>query len=376
MGRRAGAPTISLRPGKTVYTCRFTAHGTRYVDVSTGETDHGRALDAAVRLQAEALLRRPVSRQRRVRHADQGSLAELSAAYLEQVEASGRAHSYVTKQAMHFRAHFLPRWERVSDLTAAVLDAYPAERAQEKTQRKRRPSTVTVYKEQVTLSCFLEWCVRSGHLDALPLFERVRPVSDHKPPDLTREEVRRVLAQLPDRKTHPKRYAVRERYTVQWAQGMRDGEVATLRWSDVDLHRSRLTIRQSNDKARQGRVLELADDARKTLTEMAKRAYLSAALVFGHADLRASLNAACKRAGVERFSTHGFRHARLSELASSTHDVAAIQFAAGHKHSATTDRYVRSRTERTRAMYDAADSGVRNGVSVKKRPKRKAAAKR
>lgn len=356
MGRRPGVPTIRLHPGRVVYTCRFTAHGVRYDDVSTGERDPERALEAALRLQAEALLRRAPQRRKRVRHADQESLAVLSALYLEHVEASGRASSYARKQQQHFHAHILPRWSRLSELTSTAIASYATERARETTQRKRAPSTVSVYKELVTLSSFLRWCVRAGYLDAVPVIERPRPVSDYKPPDLSREDVERVLAELPTRRTHPKRYAARERYTVQWAQGMRDGEVASLRWSDVDLDGGTITIRQSADKARVGRVLALSAPARAVLAELAREPRLPSGLVFGRADLRVALDAACARAGVERITTHGFRHARLTELAGATHDTAAIQYLAGHRSLATTDRYVRSRTTRTAALLEAVDS--------------------
>jgi integrase len=277
---------------------------------------------------------------------------------------------------MHFRAHFLPRWDRLSDLTTEAIDGYPAARAREKTQRKKPPTTVTIYKEMVTLSRFLRWCVRNGHLDAIPAFDRVRPVSDYKPVDLTRGEVDALMVELPTRHTHQKGYRVRERFTVQWAQGLRHGDVAALRWSDVDLARGLITIRQSVDKGRVGRVVEMAEKTREVLDDLAKLPHTASGLIFGRGDHRAALNSACERAGVERITTHGFRHSRLTELASSTHDTAAIQFIAGHKHMATTDRYVRSRTTRTGAAFAAADSGVRSGVQAKKRPKRKTAAKR
>ncbi len=112
------------------------------------------------------------------------------------------------------------------------------------------------------------------------------------------------------------------------------------------------------------------------LAELAKVRPLPGALVFGHADLRNTLTAACKAAGVDRFTTHGFRHARLTELASATHDTAAIQYAAGHKRLSTTDRYVRSRTERTVAMFEAVDSGVRSGVPRKKQRRTRGGMKR
>ncbi len=366
MGRRPGVPTVYLPDGKTIHMCAFTAHGVRH-RVSTGERDHGRALEAATKLQAEALLRRPVKRRRRASHSDQASLELLSGLYLENVEASGCARSYYVKQVMHFRAHFLPRWARLSDLTTEAIERYASERSHELTQTKKAPSTVTIYKEMVTLSRFLRWAKRAGHLDTIPDFDRVRRVSDHKTPDLTADDVRAVLAQLPTRHTHPRRYAVRERYTVQWAQGMRDGEIATLRWSDVDLAGGRVTVRQGNDKARQGRTVELAAAARAVLEELAKDTPVPTALVFGRADLRAALTAACTKAGRPRITTHVFRHARLSELAAATHDTAAIQYLAGHKSLATTDRYVRSRTERTGKVFDAADSVTSKPVGDRKR---------
>lgn len=342
MGRRPGAPEIRLRPGKTVYTCRFTANGRRYDDVSTGETDPERARGAARKLQAEALLGRSPKRGVRIRHADQNSLKVLSAIYLESVEASGRAASYAAKQKMHFRKHFLRRWSRLSDLTTAAIGKYPAARAAETTQRDKPPTTVTVYKELVTLSCFLRWCVRAGHLDAVPVFDRVRPVSDYKPPDLSPEDVAAVLAELPTRKTHPKRFPARERYTVQWAQGMRDGEISTLRWSDVDLRAGRLTIRQSNDKARVGRTVALSAPAREVLEQLAKPKPLPSALVFGRMDMRHTLREACKRAGVEPFSLHDLRRAWASHLyASGELPLKDISALLGHRAVSTTERYLR-----------------------------------
>ena len=75
-----------------------------------------------------------------------------------------------------------------------------------------------------------------------------------------------------------------------------------------------------------------------------------------------------ERAGVTRMTTHVFRHARLGELASASPDTAAIQFAASHESLATTDRYVRSRSERTGLVFGAADSGTSQGRATNKRP--------
>ncbi len=73
-------------------------------------------------------------------------------------------------------------------------------------------------------------------------------------------------------------------------------------------------------------------------------------------------------AGVTRMTTHVFRHARLGELPSASPDTAAIQFAASHESLATTDRYVRSRTERTGPVFGAADFGASKDLATGKRP--------
>ena len=372
MGRRTGLPKLlPLEPGKTVYRCRFTVAGVRTI-VTTGESDPERALEAAQRLHAEAQLGRPIKRPRRISHADSAALAHLSAKYLAQVAASGKAASYLRKQKMHFRAHFLPRWARLYDITTAAVQRYVAERANERTNRESETvQPVTVYKELVTLSCFLAWCESNVAGYEAPTFDRVKPITSYEAPDFTEEQMRRFLAHLPTRHDHPKHHAVREFFTVQWAQGMRPGEVAKLRWSDVDLGRRRLTIRQRVDKAREkhDRVIGMSEETYRVLSQLAEVDHLSTSFVFGQHDYRQSIDTARRKARLEHVTPHHLRHARLTELASKTQDVAAIQYLAGHKNLTTTDRYVRSRTQRTEALFEAVEnSGSRD---PKRKPSRR-----
>lgn len=376
MGRRPGAPSVFLPPGRITYLCRFTANRIRYNRVSTGETDPERAVEAARRLQAEALLHGRRRVVRRASHAASTSLDALSADYLETVEASGASPLYFKAQAKHFRAHFLKRWTRLPDvLKPGAIDRYVVERAQEKTNRKRKVSKVTVYKELVTLSMFLKWCRRRGLIDEVPDFERVKPVSTYDAPDLTSEQVALLLAELPRRAEHPKRLPVYEYHAVQWSQGMRPGEIATLQWSDVDLERRRITIRQRNDKARaaQDRVIGMAPLAYEILAAERKRAGKPIGLVFGRRTFRASIKLAAKRVGLPPVTPHHLRHARLTELAGASQDVAALQHLAGHKHLSTTDRYVRSRADRTQTLLD---SGTVSGTTARKKGKRRVGMKR
>ena len=378
MGRRAGAPAVYLPPGKLTYLARFTVNGRRY-RVSTGETDRERASEAAERLAAEIKLHGRARVTRRVGHASQTALEALSGEYLAGVEASGAAPLYFKAQAKHFRAHFLPRWDRLPDmLTPGAFDRYKVDRSREKTNRKRKVSPVTIYKELVTLSMFLKWCKRQGYIDAVPEIERVRPVSDYDAPNLSEPQIAALLAELPRREQHPKRLPVYEYHAVQWTQGMRPGEIATLQWSDVDLERRRITIRQRNDKARAtgDRVIGMSALAHAILTAEASRASRCIGLVFGRRTFRASIKLAATRAGLPPVTPHHLRHARLTELAGLSQDVAALQMLAGHKHLSTTDRYVRSRTERTADLLAVADSDTRSDTPTRKRQKRRDSSRR
>lgn len=364
MGRKPTLPAIYHPTADTkTYWCRFTVDGVRY-RLPTGTRDPDEAAKEAQRLHAEASLGRGPAARRRIRRASStGPLKLLAAEYIVWTRANGKAESYVVKQEMHFRAHFLDRWHRIDQITTPAIEQYKVDR------RAAKAKLPTVYKELVTLSRFLRWAKKHGHLHEIPEFDRFKPVSDYQPIDLTPEDVAALLAEVPDRAAHPKHYPVREFFTVQWAQASRPGEVKKLRWQHVDLRKGRLTVPPTNDKARVGRTVGLAPEALAVLLELAKAPHLQTAPVFGRSDYRRSLTLAGERAGFPDVTPHHLRHARLSELASTTRDVAAVQFLAGHKNLATTDRYVRSRTERTELMF----AQMPKKSSRPKRQKRKGA---
>jgi site-specific recombinase XerD len=91
------------------------------------------------------------------------------------------------------------------------------------------------------------------------------------------------------------------------------------------------------------------------LQDLAQKPHALDDLIFPVSDLKESLWTASKRCGLGRVAPHHLRHARLSELASSTHDTAAVQYLAGHASLTTTDRYVRSSTTRAAAVLRAVE---------------------
>ncbi len=122
----------------------------------------------------------------------------------------------------------------------------------------------------------------------------------------------------------------------------------------MNLRDHEVTVRQSEDKARVGRTVGLADQAHAILTAMAKIKPLPSAPVFGDRDFRRSLENAAKACGLPRPTPHSLRHFRLTELGHApTTAPAALKFFAGHRRLDTTVRYLRGRTDATKGMLAA-----------------------
>jgi integrase len=385
MGRKAGLPVIYRRAGTEIYWCRFTIDGERYLQ-STGETDARKAEEAAKYIHAEVRLGRPAPSEKRLSFYSATSLEQLAAEFAVWIQTNKSA-GYLAKVEQHLR-RFTNRWERLHQATNPnEIEKYKLERLQ-----LGRISTVTLHKELVTLSQFFKWCKRVKKvLRELPDFERIKPISDYVPPNFSRADIDLILAELPDRHTHQKHHPVRERFIVQWAQGMRPGQVSHLRWEDIDLEGRQIFIRQANDKARSaGRFIAMDDAAYRVLADLAREPHLPTSLIFGAHDYQISVTNAIERVNARiekelgpsapklpKLTPHHFRHARLTELASVTRDTAAIQALAGHKSLATTDRYVRSRVERQASVLAlAAEAAQRPAIARPRRDPRSSSARR
>ena len=243
------------------------------------------------------------------------------------------------------------------ELKATVaIQRYISDRLRAPGIRGRRLSPVTLAKELSGLRRFLRWCLKHKHLVEMPRWDAPKPTSDYEPVCLTREEIARLLAELPER-TRTKKLPVRAWFIVMWATSFRKGTMARLRWEDIDLKAGTITVRASADKKRYGRTVPLTEEAVKVLKGLSP----GVGLVFGDHDFRKCVRAAAKRAKLpknvqELIANHAVRHSRLTDFASRSKNVAAIQHMAGHKNLASTMRYVHGSLEGARALLDEVES--------------------
>lgn len=354
MGRPAEGWKLVWR-GRTAYV-RFSWGGER-IDVTTGQTDPQRAAEEAAKIYADVVSgRRVITRGagQKTPTPEQLQVSELLALWLVDCETL-----YAPRTAKlyrdHVRAHFLKRWERLSEIDEAAVDVYIVERLGQVVRE-------TVVKERNTLSTFLAWCVRRRFLPGLPVLPPVPrgalgvrdPNRKEEPTDLSPEEVEAWLAALPELANTParkgvwkgRRFPVRDWFTLAWETGLRP---ATLGALEVPRHYQRgaelLRLTREIDKVRYARPVPLTARARAILDAHAPA---SGPIWGGAPDLRIYIKPAAKAAGlapekVATLSPYDLRHARATDLVDQTGDLAGPAYLLGHKQITTTNRYAKGR---------------------------------
>lgn len=328
-------------------------------------------------------LGRPIPTTPRARASQQAAtyqVEQLAAKFLASRQVSA---GWLKRMKAIFKSQICRQWVTIYEMAApGAIDAWTSERLTSapnvrwRAASKRRRTTplanrklvtsVTVAKELVVARQFLLWAVAGEYLAEMPKIRPVEAVSTYVAPDYTPEMVAQLLAELPDRHTRRGRYLnpVREFFTCQWAQAFRPGELETLTWGAVNLRHKQVTVYIWWSKSKQERVVALAAETLEVLEQLAAELprRLPTALVFGRHNYAEALRLAAARCKFPRPTRHNLRNFRLSELGNNPGTApAALQFFAGHKHLATTDIYIKSRTQATRDMLAALPIRSRSG---------------
>ena len=156
----------------------------------------------------------------------------------------------------------------------------------------------------------------------------------------TELEVRRVMANLPDELADFTLFA--------WLTGMRKGEIASLRWEDVDGDCIRLRAEDAkNGTARliplEGELVDLIERRNTARPFKAKGVAMMSALIFHRAgepirEFRKSWATACRLSGVRRLFHDLRRSACRNMVAAGVAQVTAMQLS-GHKTDSMFRRY-------------------------------------
>jgi integrase len=241
----------------------------------------------------------------------------------------------------HLRPYFGPR--RVEQIRTTMIEEFTA--------RLEDCSEKTVLNILTTLGSMLRWAKTKNWLIDIPKFDRPSVVYDPKNYRWlkTNSEVRRFLRSAREEGT-----AVHAMYATALFTGMRAGELAALRWNDIDPDRRLITVARSFKKpvTKNGRSRHVPIvDALEPILSHWKGCRPHDTLAFpnraGHMHAPSArifeevLHRVLNRSGLPHgyITFHSLRHSFASHWVANGGDLYSLQLVLGHSSISMTQRY-------------------------------------
>ena len=327
-----GDGRIYQRSGSSLWWCAYYLRGKQYRQ-STGETDKGKAhkfLNRKLKeVHADEIGARPFvgPQQQRV------TVSEL----LDALEADYKLRG---KESPQFKAHLKPvrkhfgDW-RALEVTAESVDAFISGLL----ESGKAPATVN--RSTQLLAQAFALAIERRRFSMAPHIRHLSERGNARQGFFADWEFRAVVENLPD---YLKDFA-RFGYLTGW----RRGEIASLRWEDVDGDLVRLRGEnakngESRSIAADGELAELMERRKKARQVKTKTAVIVADLVFHHdgepfVDFRKAWATACKMAGVQGKLFHDFRRTAVRNMVRAGVPERVAMSISGHKTRSIFDRY-------------------------------------
>jgi integrase len=349
MARRAEGWKLKLEDGW--YVIRFRHAGRRH-KLALGTQDASEAGREAPRRYAEHIS--GLAASRRVAASASSPLKTLATEWLASLEGKGGlADTTVSTYLTYVRA-WTKRWQRLGQLTETALALYLRERlGKAPSETTRTAIRSTVRKEASALRGFFGWLKDGEIIAEVPAVELpskakgVRAKRRREPVPLSHEEALSIVRVLPalalrQGPGETRRYPIRAYGEYLYETGLRQSTVERQRVGEAWAPgRTELVIDDDEDKATWGRTIPLS---RRALALLEEHAPASGPL-WGRRKMTVHLRRAARQVGLDeeragRISAYDLRHARINALTDAGATRAGVQLLVGHRHAATTERYM------------------------------------
>lgn len=273
------------------------------------------------------------------------TLGGLITAYLPEVEKK--------KDARNAKRH-LEWWKErvgekcIADITPALLSSIKDELAAGMTPRGQR-SPATVNRYFISLSAVLAKAAREQDLIETNPMSKVKKLTEPEGRVRYLSEAERDALLAACRESRSKMlYPV---VLLALSTGMRQGEILSIRWKDVDFDRKRIVLHNTkNGSSRQVPLAGAAEEELKQMLQSKKAAKVRALqpteddLVFpgrvnDSLNIRTAWDSAIAKAKIENFRFHDCRHTAASYLAMNGATLLELSEILGHKTLAMVKRY-------------------------------------
>ncbi|MDI6854531.1 MAG: tyrosine-type recombinase/integrase [Deltaproteobacteria bacterium] len=250
----------------------------------------------------------------------------------------------------------------LKDITPATVEAYRQKRLSEPSGRSPKNLTcpATVNREIACLKTIFNKAIKDGRAEHNPC-QGVRMLKENNERDrvLSLEEYARLLAHCP---AHLKPVV-----KLAYHTGMRQGEILSLTWGEVDLRGGFIHLRPEHCKTKEGRAIPLSREMVDMLKALRQGLPLPQVQVFTYAgrcsvgSIKRAFVSAVKKAGIEDFTFHDLRHTAINNWRLQGHDYFRIMAATGHKTLSVFKRYNTVSKEELKALVGGSRQGEKTG---------------
>ncbi len=227
----------------------------------------------------------------------------------------------------------------MNDISPSLIEAYRQDRLNQLNYKGLTNKPATVNREIACLKTIFSKAVKNRKVESNPTsaISQLRE-NNERNRVLSPEEWERYKTQCPS-------WYLPLAMTA-YLTGMRRGEIINLSPSRVDLKTKFIRLKPEDTKTRQGRSIPIYPELTEILSKVMKVRPLNFDRVFhrngepiGISTVREAHEAVCRKAGIENFWFHDFRHTRINNWRKEGHDYFKVMAASGHKTVSVFKRY-------------------------------------
>jgi integrase len=227
----------------------------------------------------------------------------------------------------------------IKNLTPSVMNEYIAERLRTKSYRGGTIRPATVNREMILVKTMFNKAIRDGKLEKNPA-KAVKHLKENNEREriLSPEEWERYKLNCPS--------WYLPIATIAYFTAMRKGEIINLALPRVDLKNGFIRLRPEDTKTEYGRSIPVHPEVMEVLKKALKVRSLDIEKVFHRngkpvtkSTVREAHESACRKAKIENFTFHDFRHTAINNWRKAGHDYFKIMAASGHRTVSVFKRY-------------------------------------
>ena len=209
---------------------------------------------------------------------------------------------------------------RVNDIDRDLAKAFVAQR------RKDGASNATINNSLRLLTRMFSLAQDNQKITLAPKFELLKETS--RQGFLPHESFQKLFNAIPAR--------LQPMLLLLYHTGVRVGEAEKVEWSQLDLDRAQITLREGETKNNEPRILPISDPLIKMLSAVKNR---SGRVFPSKRAMQTAFPDACKAAGIEGLKVHDLRRSAVRNLMLSGAQQAVAMKISGHKDPSVFQRY-------------------------------------